>query len=48
MALPTLSALTPTYVLGSGSRTGASILIIVLRTKIGSQGSIYAFQKKIC
>ena len=45
MALPSLSALTPTYGLGSGSRTGAAILISSPRTKIGSQGRIYAFAK---
>lgn len=46
MAIPSLSALTPTYGLGSGSRTGAAILISSPRTKIGSQGRIYAFAKK--
>jgi hypothetical protein len=45
MAIPSLSGLTPTYGLGSGSRTGAAILISSPRTKIGSQGRIYAFQK---
>lgn len=39
-------SLTPTYGLGSGSRTGAAILISSPRTKIGSQGRIYAFEKK--
>jgi hypothetical protein len=39
-------SLTPTYGLGSGSRTGAAILISSPRTKIGSQGRIYAYQKK--
>ena len=45
MPNPSLSALTPTYGLGSGSRTGAAILISSPRTKIGSQGRIYAYQK---
>ena len=45
MAIPSLSGLTPTYGLGSSSRTGAAILISSPRTKIGSQGRIYAFQK---
>ena len=38
-------SLTPIYGLGSGSRTGAAILISSPRTKIGSQGRIYAFEK---
>ena len=38
-------SLTPTYGLGSGSRTGAAILISSPRTKIGSQGRIYAYEK---
>jgi hypothetical protein len=42
----TYPSLTPTYGLGSGSRTGAAILISSPRTKIGSQGRIYAFEKK--
>ena len=37
--------LTPTYGLGSGSRTGDAILISSPRTKLGSQGRIYAFEK---
>lgn len=37
--------LTPTYGLGSSSRTGAAVLISSPRTKIGSQGRIYAFEK---
>jgi hypothetical protein len=37
--------LTPTYGLGSSSRTGSAILISSPRTKIGSQGRIYAFEK---
>ena len=42
----TYPSLTPTYGLGSASRTGAAILISSPRTKIGSQGRIYAFEKK--
>jgi hypothetical protein len=38
-------SLTPTYGLGSSSRTGAAILISSPRTKNGSQGRIYAFEK---
>jgi len=37
--------LTPTYGLGSSSRTGAAVLISSPRTNIGSQGRIYAYQK---
>ena len=37
--------LTPTYGLGSYGRTGAAVLISSPRTKIGSQGRIYAFEK---
>ena len=40
------TSLTQTYGLGSGSRTGAAILISSPRTKIGSQVRIYAFEKK--
>ena len=39
--------LTPTYGLGSGSRTGAAIAISSPRTKLGSQGRIYAYYKSI-
>jgi hypothetical protein len=39
-------SLTPTYGLGSYGRTGAALLISSPRTKIGSQGRIYAFQKQ--
>jgi len=42
----TWPSLTPTYGLGSYSRTGAAILISSPRTKIGSQGRIYAFEKR--
>jgi hypothetical protein len=42
----TYPSLTPTYGLGSGSRTGAAIAISSPRTKIGSQGRVYAFMKK--
>ena len=45
MLQPSLSALSPTYGLGSGSRTGSAILISSPRTKLGSQGRIYAFEK---
>jgi hypothetical protein len=41
----TYPSLTPTYGLGSYGRTGAAILISSPRTKIGSQGRIYAYQK---
>lgn len=37
--------LTPAYGLGSYGRTGAALLISSPRTKIGSQGRIYAYQK---
>ena len=37
--------LTPTYGLGSASRTGAAVLISSPRTKLGSQGRIYAYEK---
>ena len=39
-------ALTPAYGLGSYGRTGAALTISSPRTKIGSQGRIYAFFKK--
>jgi hypothetical protein len=38
-------ALTPAYGLGSYGRTNAAITISSPRTKIGSQGRIYAFYK---
>jgi len=38
-------SLTPAYGLGSYGRTGAAILISSPRTKNGSQGRIYAFEK---
>jgi hypothetical protein len=41
----TYPSLTPTYGLGSYGRTGAAILISSPRTKVGSQGRIYAFEK---
>jgi hypothetical protein len=41
----TYPSLTPAYGLGSYGRTGAAILISSPRTKIGSQGRIYAYQK---
>jgi hypothetical protein len=37
--------LTPAYGLGSRGRTGAALTISSPRTKIGSQGRIYAFYK---
>jgi len=39
------SVLTPIYGLGSGARTGASILISAPRNRIGSQGRIYNWMK---
>jgi hypothetical protein len=38
-------ALTPTYGLGSYARTGAAVAISSPRTKIGSQGRIYAWYR---
>ena len=38
-------SLTPMYGLGSYGRTGAAVLISSPRTKLGSQGRIYAFMK---
>jgi hypothetical protein len=38
-------ALTPAYGLGSYGRTGPAITISSPRTRIGSQGRIYAFYK---
>ena len=40
-------SLTPTYGLGSSARTGSAILISSPRTRIGSQGRIYAYMKSI-
>jgi hypothetical protein len=37
--------LTPAYGLGSYGRTGAALTISSPRTKIGSQGRIYAYYK---
>lgn len=39
-------SLTPAYGLGSYGRTGAAITISSPRTKIGSQGRIYAYYKQ--
>lgn len=39
-------ALTPAYGLGSYGRTGAALMISSPRTKIGSQGRIYAYYKQ--
>jgi len=41
----TYPSLTPTYGLGSGSRTGAAILISSPRNKLGSASRIYSFEK---
>lgn len=41
----TYPSLTPTYGLGSYGRTGAAVLISSPRTRVGSQGRIYAFEK---
>ena len=38
-------SLTPAYGLGSFGRTGPALLISSPRTRIGSQGRIYAFYK---
>jgi hypothetical protein len=38
-------SLTPTYGLGSYGRTGVAVNISSPRTKIGSQGRIYAYYK---
>jgi hypothetical protein len=40
-------ALTPAYGLGSYGRTGTALTISSPRTKIGSQGRIYAYMKRI-
>lgn len=40
-------ALTPAYGLGSYGRTGAALTISSPRNKIGSQGRIYAYMKRI-
>ena len=39
-------ALTPAYGLGSYARTGPALAISSPRTKIGSQGRIYAYYKQ--
>lgn len=39
--------LTPAYGLGSYGRTGAALAISSPRNKIGSQGRIYAYMKRI-
>jgi hypothetical protein len=39
-------ALTPAYGLGSYGRTGVALTISSPRTRIGSQGRIYAFYKQ--
>lgn len=40
-------SLTPAYGLGSYGRTGPALLISSPRTKIGSQGRIYAYMKNV-
>jgi hypothetical protein len=40
-------SLTPAYGLGSYGRTGPALLISSPRTRIGSQGRIYAYYKSI-
>jgi hypothetical protein len=40
-------SLAPTYGLGSYGRTGAAVLISSPRNRIGSQGRIYAYMKRI-
>jgi hypothetical protein len=42
----TYPSLTPISGLGTGSRTGAAVLISSPRTKLGSQGRIYAYEKR--
>ena len=41
----TYPSLTPVYGLGSYARNGVSVLISSPRTRIGSQGRIYAYYK---
>lgn len=43
--MPGFPALTPTYGLGSAARTSHAVLISSPRTRLGSQGRIYAFYK---
>jgi hypothetical protein len=43
----TYPSLRPTSGLGSNFRTGAAVLIGSPRSKIGSQGRIYAFENRI-
>lgn len=40
-------SLSPMPGLGSGSRTGSAVLISSPRTRLGSQGRIYAYMKRI-
>ena len=40
-------SLTPSYGLGSYGRTGPALLISSPRTKNGSQGRIYAYEKSL-
>ena len=47
MSLTGFPSLAPTYGLGSSARTGSAILISSPRTRIGSQGRIYAYMKSI-
>jgi hypothetical protein len=47
MSLTGFPSLAPTYGLGSSARTGSAILISSPRTRLGSQGRIYAYMKSI-
>ncbi len=47
MPLTGFPSLAPTYGLGSSGRTGAAVLISSPRTRLGSQGRIYAYMKRI-
>jgi hypothetical protein len=42
----TYPSLTPMYSLGTGSRTGAAVLIGSNRSAVGSQARIYNYEKK--
>ena len=45
--MPSYPVLTPAYGLGSYGRTNAAIIISSARNKIGSQGRVYAYMKRI-
>jgi hypothetical protein len=47
MAQTGFPSLAPTSGLGSYGRTGAAVLISSPRNRIGSQGRIYAYMKRI-